>query len=150
MNEYQIMMNRQHKEFNTLPIGAAFSNKQFTEMMNGWGLNENKDLDKIVHLVAGAYIQKKDLPALKEMRARHDKELASAIAADKTGDGFIYKMFLCELNNHEYGYTGSTEDTLDALGYDADDILADTRLQRGLEKAAAEIRNHDCFDGGEV
>lgn len=146
MNDYQIMSDRQHKEFNTLPIGAAFSNEQFERMMKGWGLDANNDLDKIVHIVAGAYIQKKDLPALKEMRARHNKELEDAIAADKTGDGFIYQMFLYELNNHEYGYTGDTEETLDALGYEAEDILADTRLTRGLEKAAAEIRSHDCFD----
>jgi hypothetical protein len=146
MNDYQIMNERQHEEFNTLPIGAAFSSEQFEEMMKGWGLDANKDLDKIVHLVAGAYIQKKDLPAYKEMAKRQTKEFEDAIATDQTGEGFIYQMFLYELKNHEYGYTGDVEETLDALGYDADDIMKDTRLARGLEKAAAEIRNHDCFD----
>lgn len=152
MNEYQEMRERQQEEFNTLPIGAAFSNEQFTEMFRKWGLDADNpdDLKKVASLCAGTFIQKKDVPTLKEMSARHKKELEDAIAADYTGDGFIYQMFLYELNNHEYGYTGDTEETLDALGYTADDILADTRLTRGLEKAARVIRNHDCFDEVEV
>ena len=46
---------------------------------------------------------------------------------------------------HEYGYTGDLEDTLDALGYTAEEINADERLLRGLNKAADEIMAHDCF-----
>ena len=38
-----------------------------------------------------------------------------------------------------YGYTMDTEDTLDALGYTADEVLADPRLKRGIEKAVTEI-----------
>ena len=41
--------------------------------------------------------------------------MAAAIAEDKTGDGFLYQMFLCELDNHEYGGTGGSKDTADAL-----------------------------------
>ena len=69
----------------------------------------------------------------------HDAELQAAIAEDKTGEGFIYEMFLYELDNHEYGYTRDTEDTLDALGYTAEEILGDSRLKRGIEKAVTEI-----------
>lgn len=48
-------------------------------------------------------------------------------------------MFLYELANHEYGYTGELEDTLDALGYTAEDINADKRLLHGLERATKRI-----------
>lgn len=48
---------------------------------------------------------------------RLKEEREAAIAEDKTGDGFIYQMFLCELSNHEYNYTEDVEETLDALGY---------------------------------
>ena len=65
------------------------------------------------------------------------EELRAAIEEDKTGEGFIYEMFLCELNDHEYGYTMDTEETLTALGYTTDEVLADARLRRGLEKATA-------------
>lgn len=48
-------------------------------------------------------------------------------------------MFLYELDNHEYGYTRDTEDTLDALGYTAEEVLGNPQLKRGIEKAVTEI-----------
>ena len=51
-----------------------------------------------------------------ETFARHHKELQAAIDADPTGEGFIKDMFLYELENHEYSYTGTAEDALDSLG----------------------------------
>lgn len=38
MNRYRELMNKQQEEVNALPLGFAFSNKQFAEMMQGWGL----------------------------------------------------------------------------------------------------------------
>ena len=32
-NQYQVLKERQQKEFNAFPMGAAFSNAQFVEMM---------------------------------------------------------------------------------------------------------------------
>ena len=52
-------------------------------------------------------------------------------------------MFLDELDNHEYGYTRDTEDTLYALGYTADEVLENPRLKRGIEKAVTEICGRD-------
>lgn len=65
--------------------------------------------------------------------------LDPAIAEDKTGDGFIYQMFLCELANHEYNYTEDVEETLDALGYTWEQIMADKRLLHGLKMAQKKI-----------
>ena len=65
--------------------------------------------------------------------------MAAAIAEDQTGEGFIYEMFLCELDNHEYNYTRDTGDTLDALGYTAKEVIDNPRLKRGLEKAITKI-----------
>lgn len=139
MNRYEEMRQRQQKEFNELPLGFAFGQKQFDEMMRGWGLDPDKDIDKIWSIGAGGYVQKKDADLLHQTTARHDRELKEAIAADMTGEGFIYEMFLYELDNHEYGYTRDTEDTLDALDYTAEQVLGDPRLKRGIEKAVTEI-----------
>lgn len=138
-NRYAELRQRQQEEFNALPLGFAFSGKQFREMMEGWGLDPDKDTDKIYSIGAGGYVQKKDAELLHQTRKRHDEELAAAIAEDKTGDGFIYEMFRCELADHEYGYTGDVEDTLDALAYTAEDIQADKRLAHGLERACKAI-----------
>ena len=139
MNRYAELRNRQQEEFNALPLGFAFGQKQFDEMMRGWGLDPEKDVDKIYSIGAGGYVQKKDADLLHQTRERHDKEMAVANAEDKTGEGFIYEMFLYELENHEYGYTRDTDDTLDALGYTAEEVICDPRLKRGIEKAVTDI-----------
>lgn len=139
MNKYSELRQRQQQEFNALPLGFAFSQKQFDEMMQEWGLDPEKDLDKIYRIPGGGYVQKKDADLLHQTVERHDTEMAAAIEEDKTGEGFIYEMFLYELDNHEYGYTRDTEDTLDALGYTAEQVLNDLRLKRGIEKAVTEI-----------
>ena len=139
MNKYAELHQRQQEEFNALPLGFAFSRKQFDEMMQEWGLDPEKDLDKLLRIPGGGYVQKKDADLLHQTTERHDKEMEAAIAEDKTGEGFIYEMFLYELDNHEYSYTRDTEDTLDALGYTAEEILGDPCLKRGIEKAVTEI-----------
>lgn len=139
MNRYAELKQRQQKEINALPLGFAYSNQQFSEMMKNWGLDPEKDTDKIYRLPGGGFIQKKDHALLHETLDRQDEELQAAIAADDTGEGFIYEMFRTELDDHEFGYTKDTESTLDALGYTAAEVLDNPRLKRGLEKAVAEI-----------
>ena len=109
MNEYQKMRNRQQMEFNALPLGFAFRQKQFDKMMQGWGLHLERDIEKICSIGNGGYIQKKDVALLRQTSAQHSQELAAAIEADTTGNGFIFQMFYYELVNHEYGYTGEAE-----------------------------------------
>ena len=138
MNRYAEMRKRQQEEVNALPIGFAFGNRQFEEMMRGWGLDPEKDLDKIYRLGnTGGFYKIADKQIIRDTFSRHEEELRAAIEEGKTGEGFIYEMFLCELNDHEYGYTMDTEETLTALGYTTDEVLADARLRRGLEKATA-------------
>lgn len=136
MSKYAELRSRQQQAVNDLPLGFAFSNEQFAEMMKKWGLDPEKDLDKIYGIPGGGYIQKKDYPKMQEVYKKNNEELEEAIAGDETGDGFIFSMFLYELRNHEYGYTGDYEDTLDALGYTMEQVQADERLKHGLEKAA--------------
>ena len=80
---------------------------------------------------------------LEEMADRHDAELRAAIAADETGDGFIYEAFLHELDIYEYGRTDDVTYALEALGFTAHEILNDPRLKRGFDKAVAEIRGRE-------
>lgn len=142
MNDYKTMKEKQQKEFNAFPIKAAFSEEQFREMMTNWGLNANEkgDLAKVTNLFGGVYVQKKDLPALREISKRHKDEFEAAVAADQTGEGFIYQMFYYELCNHEYGYTGDVSEAIEALGFDTiEEVFADERLEHGLKMAARDI-----------
>lgn len=134
MESYIELRNRQQSEFNALPIGYAFSEQQFDEMMSGWGLSGD-DKDSIVSLTGGGFIQKKDLQLYHDTMNRMGHELESAISEDTTGNGFVYQMFLTELRNHEFSYTGDPEDALDALGYTIGEVYADKKLLHGYEKA---------------
>ncbi len=138
MNRYADLKQRQQQEFSAFPMQFAFSDSQFAEGMAALGL-EPTDTDKIYKAPGGGFYRREDGPRLYDMMGRFDRELQEAIAGDQIGDGFIYEMFLYELDNHEYGYTMDTEDTLDALGYTTEEVLGDPRLKRGIEKAVTEI-----------
>lgn len=142
MNRYADLKQRQQEEFNAFPMQYAFSDRQFAEAMAALGL-EPTDTDKVYKAPGGGFYRREDGPRLKAMMDRFDQELKDAIAGDQTGDGFIYEMFLYELDAHEYGYTMDRSDTLDALGYTADEVLGDPRLKRGIEKAVTEICRRD-------
>lgn len=131
------------KEFNELPLGFAFSDKQFDEMMGKWGLDPEKDLDKIYRIPGGGFIQKKDHKHFHEVLDRHNAEMEAAKAADEDGTGFLYQMFKYELDNHEYGYTGELEDTLDCLGLTWEELKASPVMLKALDKASTEIRERE-------
>ena len=101
------------------------------------------DTDKIYKAPGGGFYRREDGPRLYDMMERFDQELQEAIASDKTGNSFIYEMFLYELENHEYDVTMDLDETLDALDYTPEDIRADDRLRHGLEKARLEILGRD-------
>ncbi len=138
MNRYEALKQRQQAEFSAFPMQFAFSDRQFAEGMVKLGLKPT-DTGKVNAAPGGGFYRREDSQRLKAMMDRFDQELQEAIAGDKTGEGFIYEMFLYELNNHEFGYTRDTEDALDALGYTAGEVLGDPRLKRGIEKAVTEI-----------
>lgn len=135
MNKYRALKARHEKMINELPIFYAFSDKQFDEGMAKLGLNPD-ETDKIYKLGGtGGFYRKSDSEKLKEMFDTFDREMKEAIAADETGEGFIYDMFNYELANHEYCITWDLEPTLDALGLTMEEINADERLLKGLKKA---------------
>ena len=135
METYEVMKQRHQKEVNDFPLGAAFSDKQFEEMMKNWGLTV-KDCDKIYRIGSGMYVRKSDHKAMHEMFDRHEKELQDAIKGDKTGDEFIYGMFYHELCNHEYCVTGDLSETLDVLDLTIDEVNDNPAMLNALRKAA--------------
>lgn len=94
---YKELKNRHQEEVNNFPLGFAFSNEQFREMMNKWGLTEN-DTDKIYSIGGGGFVQKKDSDAMDEMFTKHTKEMNDAMKDPRFAeDAFYYEML-----NHEY------------------------------------------------
>jgi len=141
---YKELKARHQKEVDEFPFGFAFSNEQFEEMMNNWGLNPKKDKGEIRSIGCGGFVRKSDSDAMHEMFNRHTKELDDAIANDETGEGFIYEMFLYEMYNHEYGYTHDPNEVLTACGISRKELENDERLMNGFIKAQKEVFN--CED----
>lgn len=135
---YKELKDRQQAEINDFPFIWAFNEKQLADGMRKLGLNPDTDKDKLCSIGAGGVIRKTDAEAMRTMFDRHRRELQEAIAADKTGEGFIYDMFYTELANHEYSYTGDPTDALDALGITPAQIESNRALARGLALAAQE------------
>ena len=143
-NLYKELHDRHQAEINAFPFGFAFSQEQFDKMMVDRFNLEPTDTDKIYSIGGGGYICKEDHQAMCDMIERHAKEKKDAIAADLTGEGYIYDMFVYELANHEYMITMTSDDTLDALGLTWEDVKADSRLSHGLKKAKKYIlENYD-------
>lgn len=132
MNAYIEMKNRHQEEVNNFPLGFAFSDRQFNEMMAKWNLTP-EDTDKIYSIGNGGYVRKCDADAMHEMFERHARE--REVARRENKDNYLYHMFDYELANHEYSYTGDVTDTLDALGLTIEDVEADLQMYEALRKA---------------
>lgn len=140
MNTTWNELQKKHQdEMNAFPMHFAFGDKQIREAFEKLGLDPTKDRDKVIGIGCGGFILKKEKPTFDEMLRKHKRERKEAIAADETGMGFIYEMFLSTLNDHEYSYTQDVNETLSVLGFTAEDILNDERLKRGLEAACRAI-----------
>ena len=84
MNAYQQLKSRQQARVDAFPLGAAFSDKQFTEMMtNRFGLqNTPEDRQKIISLGYGVFIRKSDKEAYVALMNGINKELEEFLEDD--------------------------------------------------------------------
>jgi len=145
MNSYLEMKQRHQREVNDLPLFFAFSNEQFNESLQQMGLT-SKDTDQLRSLgIGGGFYHKDNADKIHGTFQRHENERNEAIESDKKGNGYIYEMFLYELNNHEYGYTGDESDTFDTLGFTHAEVENNKALKFGFDKAVKRIMtDNDC------
>lgn len=141
INKYVELKEKQQKEFNELSekiMFFAFSEEQFDEGLAKFGITRENMKDKILRFGGtGGYLLKDNEHELDELFQKQRAELRQEIDKDKTGEGFIRQMFEYELSNHEYRYTGSLEETLDAVDLTAKSIEESKALQNGLQLALA-------------
>ncbi|MGN0518058.1 MAG: hypothetical protein ACI4II_04980 [Acutalibacteraceae bacterium] len=138
MNKYTELKAKQQAEVNSFPMFFAFTQQSFDKGMKRLGL-EPTDTASVLSIGSGGYIRKSDWDSLMAMFARHKEEREQAIKEDKTGNGYIFQMFYYELKNHEFWYTGDTEDTLNSLGLTEEEINSNPALEHGYKKAIKKI-----------
>lgn len=145
---YKQMKDRHQAEVNALPLAFAFSRDRYREKLAEWGITEEEaEAGAVVGIGGGGFIRSSDRELVVNTFKRIQEETAAAIEADTTGTGFIYQMFVYELNNHEFSYTQDTDDTLTALGFTEADINDNPALKAGLIAAIDKINaGRDPFD----
>lgn len=150
MNRYKEMRDRHQKEYEELAEGNvfyAFTDDQFDEGMRSIGLDP-EDTDKIYRgSVGGMFYRRGFSDTLKAFWRGADQELREAVEDDKTGDGFIYDMFVYELGDQEFLVTYDTTDAVEAAGFTPEEIEESPALKHGLDKA---VRYYKDLDEGWV
>lgn len=147
-NSYKELIDKQMAETNSFPVKTANNNEQFKKIVNEWNLSFDENSDnyygkQLIPLGLGMYIHKNDARAFNNMLNRHRKEHLKAINEDKTGDGYIYDMFIYELQKHKYKYTGRVDDTLDALDISRETLQQNAAMSRSLAKACKFVMSLD-------
>lgn len=147
-NLYKELIDKQMAEINVFPVKTATNNEQFKKIVNEWNLSFNENSDnfygkQLVPLSLGMFIRKKDVKAFNDMLNRHREEHQKAIEEDTTGEGYIYDMFVYELQNYEYGYTGCVDDTLEALGISRETLQQNAAMSQALAKARKFVMSLD-------
>lgn len=138
MNSYQQMVAKHQKEISEFPLVYGFGKEQIDEGMRKLGLKPSERNKVTSYFGVGDFLRITDVPALKSMLMRHEAERKAAIAADKTGEGFIFDMVDTIMADHEFGYTQDFTDTLYDLGMTVEQVNADERFLHALQKAAKE------------
>lgn len=147
METYKEMKDRHQAEVNALPLAFAFSRDQYHKKLKEWNISEEEArAGAIVGIGGGGFVRAEDHNKVLATFRRIEDERRAAIEADHDGTGFIYEMFLYELANHEYGYTGDVSETLDALNITEADLNSSEAMQTGLKRAAEKINSYEPFN----
>lgn len=147
-NLYKELIDKQMAEINVFPVKTATNNEQFRKVVEEWNLSFDENSDdyfgkQLASLGCGVLIRKKDVKAFNDMLNRHREEHQKAIEEDTTGEGYIYEMFVYELQNYEYGYTGCVDDTLEALGISRETLQQNAAMSQALAKARKFVMSLD-------
>lgn len=141
MESYQSIKARHQAEVDAFPIGAAFSDKQLEEMMQKFGLpNDKTGYAQIVSLGFGAYIKRSDVPAWNEMSERHEKEMKEFRKSRKE----LREGFRHEFANHECQFIRMDEEVCACFGLTYEEVQKDPELKK-IYDSAWKLFWQDCI-----
>ena len=130
METYQELRTRQQKEVDALPLGFAFSEKQFEEMKAKLGVKENSELYRLGS--TGGFYRKIDADLIIGTFKRHQEERQNAIfTANGINIVYIQSMIYYEMCNHEF-----------AINHDGrEEVLEACNLTEELLDKHSELKN---------
>lgn len=110
----------------------AFSEEQFREGLKKLGAKEE---DLLPLSGTGGFILRDKAQGLYEILKEIDQEKQAALSDPESA----YKLFLHELADHEYSYTGDETETLDSLGLTREEVEQSDVLSSALRKAKQKL-----------
>ena len=137
MNLYKEQRDRQQKRIDDFlrQYGFfAFNREQFDAGLQKLNIQPGEE-KVLAPIPCNWYILKSKAAELKTILKEGAEERERAMNDPTTGLQFALDMFLEELANHEFTFTGDEWETLDALGITADDLAKNERLRAALESA---------------
>ena len=146
MNLYKIQRDEQQKKANDFLnkfAFFAFSEEQFKAGLAKFNIQPG-DTAVIVPLPGGGYILSERYDEFMDMIHAMQAERKAAIEDPETGAQFALDMFLEELANHEFTFTGDEWETLDALGIKFEDLESSETLRTALAKAKEILLQEDA------
>jgi hypothetical protein len=99
-------------------IFHAFTDAQFEDGLEKFGLILDDAKEKVAQLMAGSFILKNRCDAFHSMLNAHHTEKQGLFKDEQ----FLLRALTYELCNHEYCYNCDETDALDALGLEYDDV----------------------------
>lgn len=130
--KYEELKAKQRKEADALPIYFAFGQRQFDELMQKLGFDNEEEFKKNVFTIgAGSIILNKDKEKVLDTFLKNEKEMEKAFE----NDDFLLSAFEYELANHEYIITYDISDTLRALGISLKEYQENERYKKIMAQA---------------
>lgn len=143
-NLYQIQRDDQQRRVDAFLhkyAFFAFSKDQFSEGLQRLGLTET-DAGRLVRIFGGGFLLREKAADFKNLMSSLSEERRDALKQPETGRQFARDMFYTELLNHEFTYTGDSQETLEALGYTLQEVREDPVLNEAFDEAI-----QLCFKG---
>lgn len=142
METYRQIKDRHQADVNAFPLGFAFSDKQLTEMMQKFGLpNDKTGYAQIVSLGAGCFLRRSDIPAWKELTERHAREMKEF----RKSTGELKKAFIHEFSNHESQFSLDEDTICRCVGLSWNEVKTDPGLLKIFRSAYKEFWK-DCVE----
>lgn len=136
MNKYVEWFKEYQKRIDEFPMKFAFTQEALERGMKELGL-EPHETNKIRSIGGGGFIRATDVEAFKQLFNGRANELRERMK----DDDFMYEALVYELANHEYGYTGDSDDALYSLGLLPEQVWSDenSREYRICRKACMDV-----------
>ena len=143
IKDYYTWKEKNNKEFNdfiSANVFFAFSNKQFQEGLDKFGIKKEEIKEKLCNYVGGGFMLKSAVKEHNKIVKKLHKTERKYLSKYKN----LYSALLYEMYNHECGYTWNFKECLYPLGFTSKDLKTNKQLYKAFQQAKAKVIASEC------